>query len=90
MKLFGSAEVSFPDPLGLAPETVRLGAFVDVGNVYDTDDDSVDIGELRYSTGVSLKWLSPMGPLGFVVAVPLNEESDDETENFQFTFGSAF
>jgi outer membrane protein insertion porin family len=90
MKLFGSVEVLFPDPLGLAPETVRMGAFVDVGNVYDTDDDSVDIGELRYSTGLSLKWLSPMGPLGFVVALPLNDEGDDETENFQFTFGTAF
>jgi outer membrane protein insertion porin family len=90
MKLFGSVDVSFPDPLGLAPESVRMGAFIDVGNVYDTDDDSVDIGDLRYSTGVSLKWLSPMGPLGFVLALPLNEDSDDETENFQFTFGTAF
>jgi outer membrane protein assembly factor BamA len=31
-----------------------------------------------------------MGPLGFVVALPLNEDGDDETENFQFTFGTAF
>ncbi len=90
MKLFGNAEVIFPDPLGLAPDSVRMGAFFDMGNVYDTDDDSVDIGELRYSTGLSLKWLSPMGPLGFVVALPLNDDSDDETENFQFTFGTAF
>ncbi len=90
MKIFGNVEVTFPDPLGLAPDTVRMGAFFDVGNVYDTDDDSVDIGDLRYSTGLSLKWLSPMGPLGFVVALPLNDESDDETENFQFTFGTAF
>ncbi len=90
MKIFGNVEVTFPDPLGLAPDTVRMGAFFDVGNVYDTDDDSVDIGDLRYSTGLSLKWLSPMGPLGIVLALPLNDESDDETENFQFTFGTAF
>lgn len=90
MKLLANAEVTFPDPLGLAPDSVRMGAFFDMGNVYDTDDDSVDIGELRYSTGLTLKWLSPMGPLGFVVALPLNDDSDDETENFQFTFGSAF
>ncbi len=90
MKLFGNVEVIFPEPLGLAPETVRMSAFFDVGNVYDTDDDSVDIGELRYSTGLALKWLSPMGPLGIVFALPLNDEGDDETENFQFTFGTAF
>lgn len=89
MKLFGSVDVTFPDPLGLAPDTVRMGAFLDMGNVYDTDGD-VNIGDLRYSTGLSLKWLSPMGPLGFVLALPLNEEGDDETENFQFTFGTAF
>ncbi len=89
MKLFGNVEVIFPEPLGLAPDTVRMSAFFDMGNVYDTDGD-VDIGELRYSTGLSLKWLSPMGPLGIVFALPLNEEGDDETENFQFTFGTAF
>jgi outer membrane protein assembly factor BamA len=37
-----------------------------------------------------MKWLSPMGPIGFVFALPLNDKDDDETENFQFTFGSAF
>jgi len=89
MKLTGNIEVLFPEPLGLAPETVRMGAFLDVGNVYDTNG-SVDVGEFRYSTGLSLKWLSPMGPLGFVLALPLNDESDDEIENFQFTFGTAF
>jgi outer membrane protein insertion porin family len=89
LKIMGNVEVLFPDPLGFAPETVRMGAFFDFGNVYDTDD-NIDIGELRYSTGLSLKWLSPMGPLGFVVALPINDESSDETENFQFTFGTAF
>ncbi len=90
MKILANAEVLFPDPFGLAPETVRMGAFFDVGNVFDTDDDSVDIGDLRYSTGLSLQWLSPMGALGFVLALPLNDDSDDDTENFQFNFGTAF
>lgn len=88
LKVMGSAEVLFPDPFGFAPETVRMGAFLDVGNVYDTDDSKNE--NLRYSTGLSLQWLSPMGPLGFVLALPLNDESDDDTENFQFTFGTAF
>jgi len=90
MKLIGNVEVLFPEPFGLAPDTVRMGAFLDFGNVYDTDDDSFDLGEMRYSTGLSLTWLSPMGALGFALALPLNDESDDETENFQFTFGGAF
>jgi outer membrane protein insertion porin family len=89
MKVLGNVEVIFPEPLGLGPESVRMSAFFDMGNVYDTDGD-VNIGDLRYSTGLSVKWLSPMGPLGLVFAMPLNEEGDDETENFQFTFGTAF
>ncbi len=90
MKLIGNVEVLFPEPFGLAPDTVRMGAFFDFGNVYDTDDDGFDFGEMRYSTGLALTWLSPMGALGFVVALPLNDESDDETESFQFTFGGGF
>jgi len=86
LKVVGNVEVLFPEPFGLAPDTVRMGAFVDFGNVYDSDD----VDEFKYSAGVSLKWLSPMGPLGFILAMPLNEDSDDDIENFQFTFGTAF
>jgi outer membrane protein insertion porin family len=35
-------------------------------------------------------WLSPMGVLGVSLGVPLNEKPGDDTEIFQFTFGTAF
>jgi outer membrane protein insertion porin family len=90
LKVVGTMELMFPAPFGLAPETMRLGTFVDVGNVFNTNDDSFDAGELRYSVGVSLRWLSPMGALGVSLAAPLNDEKIDDTEVFQFTFGSSF
>jgi outer membrane protein assembly factor BamA len=31
-----------------------------------------------------------MGPLAVSIGFPLNDESDDEVQNFQFTFGSFF
>jgi len=89
LKVVGNVEILFPEPFGVAPDTVRLGAFFDFGNVFDTGG-NIDFGELRYSTGISMQWLSPMGALGIALALPLNSESDDDTENFQFTFGSSF
>ena len=31
-----------------------------------------------------------MGPLAVSFGIPLNDESQDEVQNFQFTFGSLF
>jgi outer membrane protein insertion porin family len=90
LKVVGNAELLFPPPFNLASKTMRLGAFVDAGNVFDTDHDDFDASDFRYSAGVSMVWLSPMGALGISLAAPLNDESDDETEVFQFTFGSTF
>jgi outer membrane protein insertion porin family len=90
LKVVGNAELLFPPPFDLGEKTVRLGTFIDAGNVYDTTHGDFDFGELRYSAGVSMVWLSPMGVLGISLAAPLNDESGDETEMFQFTFGSTF
>jgi outer membrane protein insertion porin family len=90
-KLVGNAELFFPAPFKLMEKSVRLGLFLDAGNVWDTTgNDDIDLGEIRYSTGFSALWLSPLGALGFSLGFPLNDESGDEIENFQFTFGTSF
>jgi outer membrane protein insertion porin family len=84
----------------------RLNLFFDIGNVFSTDDTrfpiindqgeveeldfDFDASELRYSAGIAAEWLSPMGVFRFSYGVPLNDESDDEVEEFQFSIGSAF
>ncbi len=91
MKVVGNLELLFPPPFGGGENTsVRMGAFVDAGNVYDTDIDTFDAGEVRYSSGLALTWVSPIGVLGVTYAEPLNDEYGDETESFQFTFGQTF
>ena len=90
-KLVGTAELLFPVPF-LPQEniskSVRLGTFFDAGNVFA---DSYDFGDLRYSAGISAKWLSPFGALVFSVAQPLNDKSPpDQVQRFQFSFGSGF
>ncbi len=86
-----NAELLFPVP-GTTIETarsMRLAMFVDGGMVYGSGE-KLDLGQLRYSAGLAFNWLSPVGPLGFSYAVPLNEKPGDEIERFQFTLGVPF
>jgi outer membrane protein insertion porin family len=87
-KLAGTAELLFPVPFMEDSKSIRLGAFIDAGNVFNK---SYDLGEIRYSTGLSARWLSPFGALVFSVAQPLNaKEPPDQVQRFQFTFGQGF
>jgi outer membrane protein insertion porin family len=45
---------------------------------------------LRYSAGIALTWLSPMGPLKFSYGLPLNKQAVDKLQAFQFTLGTMF
>jgi outer membrane protein insertion porin family len=89
LKIVGNAELFFPPPFLRDQKGLRMGLFVDAGNVYGTGQD-FDAGELRYSAGFSTQWLSPLGPLEFALAAPLNAQDEDETEFFQFSIGTTF
>ncbi len=85
-KLLANAEVLFPFPGLEKDKSVRVGAFVDAGMVGAT----YDVSELRYSTGMSVLWVSPFGPLKISAAKALKSKPGDSTQTFQFTFGGAF
>jgi outer membrane protein insertion porin family len=71
-------------------KSVRVGTFLDAGTLA-TGLNSSDLQKyFRYSAGLSGEWLSPFGALAVSVAQPLNSESTDRTQAFQFTFGSGF
>jgi outer membrane protein insertion porin family len=97
LKLTGGLEVFAPPP-GVAEfkDSVRLGAFLDFGNVWWTESSSLveptgfELGDMRYSTGLSFAWLSPVGALSLSLAHPLNSEDDDDEQIFQFSFGQTF
>lgn len=88
-KTVGNAEVIFPVAFIADPGALRLTAFIDAGTVFETASD-FNPGGLRFSTGLSALWLSPLGPLAVSLGVPLNADGDDETEPFQFSFGVPF
>ncbi len=88
-RVVGNAEIVFPPPFSPDSTTVRMSLFFDTGSVF-ADINAYDGNELRQSAGVSLLWLSPLGPLSFSYAEPLNDQPGDRTENFQFTLGTFF
>ena len=86
--LVGQTQFIMPVPF-IESKQFRLSAFTDFGQVYASGK-GIDLGELRASAGAAVKWLSPLGPLNLSLAFPLNDESGDETQPFQFSFGTSF
>ena len=84
-----STELLFPVPGQVQDRSMRLGAFVDAGQVYAATD-RIDLSQLRAAWGFSFAWNSPVGPLKFSIARPFNEKPGDFRQPFQFTLGTVF
>ncbi len=86
-------------PLPGADRTLRGLIFLDGGYVWgydripgtrDYEREDLDFNDLRYSVGFGVAWISPLGPLKFSLAFPLNEKEGDDTQRFQFQIGTGF
>ena len=93
----GSIELIFPLPFIENTTQFRPVLFVDAGNVFNTDCpdvstvcDGLDFGLLRYSAGVSVTWITGLGPMTFGLAKAYNVGEFDEEEFFQFELGRTF
>tara|TARA_B100000575_G_scaffold243026_1_gene206581 strand:+ start:10015 stop:12249 length:2235 start_codon:yes stop_codon:yes gene_type:complete len=78
----------------LLPESsgADIALFLDVANVWGVDYDSTidESNEIRSSTGLALNWMSPLGPMSFVLANDLSKADTDQTESFNFNLGTTF
>ncbi len=54
------------------------------------DKEKLDLGNLRYSVGIGVAWISPLGPLKLSYAYPLNKKPEDRIQRFQFQIGTGF
>ena len=95
----GGFDFIFKLPFIEDQRSMRSSFFVDIGNVFSKDCGSeftnancseLDFGELRYSYGVGVTWITQLGPMSLAIAAPSNEGPFDETENFQFEIGTQF
>ena len=72
-------------------ESVDFNIFLDAGNIWEVDyDNSLDNSKIRSSTGLSIDWLTPIGPLNFVFAQPITKASTDVEQSFRFDLGTTF
>ncbi len=88
--VIGSAEIYFPMPGIKDQKSVRLSTFVDGGQVYGNTQVPLQAGGLRYAAGIALTWISPVGPLKFSIAQPINPQPLDNIQRFQFMLGNIF
>jgi outer membrane protein insertion porin family len=88
-RVLGSAEFQFPMPGASKEQALRLGWFLDAGQVYGAGQ-KLDLSQLRYSTGLALNWASPFGPLRLSFGIPVHKREGDNIQRLQFTFGTAF
>ena len=90
----GSIELIFNPPAINDGAQIRPAIYFDLGQVFNTKCPPASqyclrpsVDDLRYSFGVGVTWLSPLGPLSFSYSVPLNAGPFDQVERFQFEIG---
>lgn len=88
-RLVLNAEIFFPLPGLRNDRSTRMSIFADAGAVYQNSE-KLNLNTLRYSAGVSVSWISPIGPLRFSLANPLKKQKGDDEQRFQFLLGSVF
>ncbi|KQX01710.1 outer membrane protein assembly factor BamA [Massilia sp. Root418] len=88
-RLIGNAELQMPFPGSGQDRSLRWFGFLDGGQVYQ-EGQKMRFSELRFSTGLGVNWISPVGPLKLSYAKPLNAKPGDRLERFQFQMGNGF
>jgi len=85
-KIVTNIEYTVPVPGSGVDKTLRVFTFVDGGNAFGTNLNLV----LRYSYGLGLSWISPLGPLKFSYGIPIKSQPTDNIQRLQFQVGTAF
>ena len=67
----------------------ELATFYDVGRVTDTSDE-IGSDELRSSVGVGLRYVTPIGPIGFLYGMKLDRQEDESPGRLHFSIGYTF
>ncbi|MEP6940532.1 MAG: outer membrane protein assembly factor BamA [Rudaea sp.] len=91
-KTTGSVELIIPTPFVKDDTATRLSWYVDFGNVYKNFNDFSFTGPdgFRASTGISLHWQAPVGPIVINLGHPIIKKPGDISETLQFNFGGTF
>jgi len=91
-KLIGSLDMIFPLPY-MGSTGFRGTFFFDSGTVWGNTgvvDEKFNTSTIRSSYGFGIEWASPIGPVAFTWASPINRQSYDKVRKFEFSLGQSF
>ena len=83
-EVFANLEYLFPL---VAEQRVKGLIFFDAGNAYNGN---IDLGDLRTSAGLGVRWFSPVGPLRLEWGRNLNRREGEKATQWEFTIGTVF
>ncbi|MCV2518649.1 MAG: outer membrane protein assembly factor BamA [Candidatus Lightella neohaematopini] len=68
-------------------KVARMSLFIDIGNIWNKNNllNFID-KNFRLSNGISIKIISPFGPISFSYAYPIKKYNNDKIERLQFNF----
>ena len=71
-------------------DNINIKFFMTTGSIWDSDYSSSSDVKLRTSLGTSFDFITPIGPLSFSYATPVQKNSSDKTRPFNFSIGTSF
>ena len=71
-------------------DNINIKLFLTTGSIWNSDYTSTDKIDIRSSVGTSFDFITPIGPISFSYAVPIEKNSTDRTRSFNFSIGSSF
>ncbi|WWP02306.1 MAG: outer membrane protein assembly factor BamA [Candidatus Dasytiphilus stammeri] len=80
--------------------SMQLSVFIDAGTIWNSHWKNYlqyknykfptynNISKIRISTGITIKWISPLGPIILAYSKPIKYYDGDKTDFFQFSIGT--
>ncbi len=88
-RVIGNFDLYFPTDFLYDKRRFRTSIFADLGNAFRNAEE-FETSELRGAFGLQVQWLTGIGGITFNFASHLNDQSEDDTESFQFELGTNF
>ena len=71
-------------------DNINVKVFLTTGSIWNSDYTASSDINLRTSIGTSFDLITPIGPISFSYASPIEKNNSDKTRPFNFTIGTSF
>ena len=71
-------------------DNINIKFFLTTGSIWNSDYITSSDIDLRTSIGTSLDFITPIGPISFSYASPIEKQNSDKTRSFNFSIGTSF